>query len=357
MKEIEEEISRLADEIVKQNRDRLDEMYNLDEDNLGESLRRLFAEYSDGISSAKASISALADSTGAKFEALAKWQTETSSSLSQISGKADANAASIALLNQFKTETVSSISAIESKADANSASITNLVRWQGQADGDIDTLIDNYAAISAEVDDASSRISLLVNASGDGLKSSAAGIIVEAINDSPSTVTISADKVDISGFVTFSDLETDGEATVNGNNISLISSSTGNSKSQLNFWLGNHKDEGDDYLLGSMYTESSGFGSGDYTFAINSGHSSRQFVDLSIVSSADAKLEAVQNIHIEAGMGDMSLLADGSIRADAGYITLLPLQSYSSSREVPYAWQFFDDGIYYNGYCMVSTPS
>lgn len=74
------------------------------------------------------------------------------------------------------------------------------------------------ASLSVDVDDNSASISQIVSAVGSNGRVTAASI-VSAVNSSGSSVKIRADKVDISGFVTFSDLSREGYSTINGSNI------------------------------------------------------------------------------------------------------------------------------------------
>ena len=74
------------------------------------------------------------------------------------------------------------------------------------------------ASLSVTVNKNDASISQIVSAVGSGGKVTAASIVA-AVNNSGSSVKISADKVDISGFVTFSDLSRAGYSTINGSNI------------------------------------------------------------------------------------------------------------------------------------------
>lgn len=70
----------------------------------------------------------------------------------------------------------------------------------------------------AIVDKANGKISLVVE-ERDGQNVIKSAAIVEAINDAGSEVIINADHIDLSGTVTFHDLETEGESVINGGNI------------------------------------------------------------------------------------------------------------------------------------------
>lgn len=74
--EIEKALSAIEESMKKSNRDNLDAMYNIDEDNLSTYFKKKLAKYADDITKAEASITAVADATRAGFEAVAEWQNE-----------------------------------------------------------------------------------------------------------------------------------------------------------------------------------------------------------------------------------------------------------------------------------------
>lgn len=81
----------------------------------------------------------------------------------------------------------------------------------------ISTIYDTQNGLVSKVEQNSNSISLVVDSTTDTIN---AASIVAAINDAGSTVKISADHVDITGFVTFSDLSNDSSTTIiNGANI------------------------------------------------------------------------------------------------------------------------------------------
>ncbi len=92
------------------------------------------------------------------------------------------------------------------------------------------TTIDNHTSninsqntkisgLESSIKQTSDRISAVVSAVDDSSGKVTAASIVAAINNAGSTVKISADHVDISGFVTFLDLSTPGATTISGANI------------------------------------------------------------------------------------------------------------------------------------------
>ena len=226
IKRMQEELERLRNEIAKKNRDQLDMIYNLDFDNFSEDTQALFKKWSDGTTEAMAYFKAYADANESKWEAYAQWKDDTTNSIASITGRVSANESSISSLASWKSNTadaaISSIAGIQQTANANKASIDQITAWKTEtADGAIESI----SSIQQQANANGARIGLLVNSGGTGLNSSAAGIIVEAINNAASSIKISADHIQISGeteFITAADLSDSGSTVVSGNRISLV---------------------------------------------------------------------------------------------------------------------------------------
>jgi hypothetical protein len=151
LKRLTEDVARMRDESIKQNRDNMDALYNIDMDNVSPSLRDLFKSWTNGISSADARITAIADSQKATIQLVTQFTTSVSDALIRIEGKADANSASITQLTNFKTETSEAISKIEQTASANSASITQLAQVQTETGTAISQIQQNVGANSSSI--------------------------------------------------------------------------------------------------------------------------------------------------------------------------------------------------------------
>lgn len=233
---MQDELEALRNEITKKNRDQLDMMYNLDMDNFSDDTKALFKKWSDGANDAKTYFQTYINSNEAKWQAYSEWKTSTSTSLASLEGRVTANESSITSLAQWKSEATNSIASISQKANANESSISSLTYWKNNtADGAIQSI----SAIRQTANSASARIDLLVNSSGTGMTSSAASIIMEAINDDTSSIKISADKIRLSGtaeFITAADLSESGSTIVSGNRIQVdLSAGEEASSSKLQF--------------------------------------------------------------------------------------------------------------------------
>lgn len=91
--EIEAAIEEIKNSFAKSNRDNLDAMYNIDEDNLSGSFRRLLMSYEDGIVSARNEIKYWADQQSTGFEEVRQWKNEVSEAYSEISESLSENGA------------------------------------------------------------------------------------------------------------------------------------------------------------------------------------------------------------------------------------------------------------------------
>ena len=90
--------------------------------------------------------------------------------------------------------------------------ITNIVK-DTQFIKDLENGVTTNTENITKIDQKADSISLSVSSKADK------GSIISAINMSPETIKINASKINISGFVTFSDLSTSGYTTINGSNI------------------------------------------------------------------------------------------------------------------------------------------
>ena len=342
---------------------------NLDADNFNDTglreiaegiSRPLQTEFENELVKTAALIEGFSDEFGSQITALTQWKSGAEQSIASVTQKANANGASITSLVNWQNTANSTLASVQQKANANGASITSLVSWQNTANSEISGLKSTTASIKATADSAGAKISQVVQAVGKNGAVNAASIVA-AVNAAGSNVKIDADKVDITGFVTFESLEEDGKSYINGNNIGLVSDSDGDSTASLKFWLeDNIKADESDYLIGEIYTSGTNNYLEDCTLRIRTSTSK-----MKITSGGDLDVSSAMAVSIESGTSYVEIIADGSLEmysgddaiVDCGYMTIIPVLSGKSSRYVDYAWQFFDDGIYYNGYKMVSTPS
>ena len=331
---MQDELEALRNEITKKNRDQLDMMYNLDMDNFSDDMKALFKQWSDGSNDAKTYFETYINSNEAKWQAYSEWKTATSASISTIEGRVTSNESSIHLISQWKADTadgaISSIAAIQQQADSNGA-----------------------------------RIGLLVKSDGTGLTPSAAGIIVDAVNGSGSSVMISADKIQFSGeasFVTAGSLGDSGSTVVSGNRIKLhMLYTTGASTSELGFTASQYADDSWKDDLGYIRLDDSGSGSATssrYSLMIRTISQARS------MGSGEEGLPVAIKLLSSGSISVESYTADGGIYIDAlGYLTMVAHENVRIRASVCMAnmgqtglmgffnkdYVFCTDGIYYNG--------
>lgn len=325
IKRMQEELEGLRNEIAKKNRDQLDMMYNLDFDNFSEDTQALFKKWSDGTTEAIASITVRVSANESSISSLASWKSNT----------ADA--------------AISSIAGIQQTANANKASIDQITAWKTEtADGAIESI----SSIQQQANANGARIDLLVNSGGTGLNSSAAGIIVEAINNAASSIKISADHIQISGeteFITAADLSDSGSTVVSGNRISLVTEQGNqNGTSRLSFVMKTPTEKVFAYMdggdLGSgaendaryrvrLMTKPITVGGGDYYPAIY------------LYSAGGISLDANTSVYVRSSTYT-TVNANYNTRVTASMPYSTAISAASASK---YDYVFCTDGIYYNG--------
>ena len=400
IKRMQEELERLRNEMAKKNREQLDMMYNLDFDNFSEDTQALFKKWSDGTTEAMAYFKAYADANESKWEAYAQWKDDTTNSIASITGRVSANESSISSLASWKSNTadaaISSIAEIKQKADANESSINQITKWKTEtADGAIESIagirqtanankasidqitawktetadgaIESISSIQQQADANGARISLLVNSGGTGLTPSAAGIIVDAVNGSGSSVMIKADKIQFDGeasFVTAGSLGDSGSTVVSGNRIKLhMLYETSTATSKLNFTASDTASDTWYDTLATIGLKNYGSDSADdakYALLIDSQFANENGKEYNVA----LKLSAKGSISIESATpdGGIYIAANGfttieayenvRIRASASMANMgqTGLMAFSNKDYV-----FCTDGIYYNGKRIVDN--
>lgn len=368
IKRMQEELEGLRNEMAKKNRDQLDMMYNLDFDNFSEDTQALFKKWSDGTTEAMAYFKAYADANESKWEAYAQWKDDTTDSIASITGRVSANESSISSLASWKSNTadaaISSIAGIRQTANANKASIDQITAWKTEtADGAIESI----SSIQQQANANGARIGLLVNSGGTGLTPSAAGIIVDAVNGSGSSVMIKADKIQFDGeasFVTAGSLGDSGSTVVSGNRIKLhMLYGTSTAASKLNFTASDTASDTWYDTLATIGLKNYGSDSADdskYALLIDSQFANENGKEYNVA----LKLSAKGSISIESATpdGGIYIAANGfttieayenvRIRASASMANMgqTGLMAFSNKDYV-----FCTDGIYYNGKRIVDN--
>ena len=365
---MQEELEGLRNEMAKKNRDQLDMIYNLDFDNFSEDTQALFKKWSDGTTEAMAYFKAYADANESKWEAYAQWKDDTTNSIASITGRVSANESSISSLASWKSNTadaaISSIAGIQQTANANKASIDQITAWKTEtADGAIESI----SSIQQQANANGARIGLLVNSGGTGLNSSAAGIIVEAINNAASSIKISADHIQISGeteFITAADLSDSGSTVVSGNRISLVTQlGYSTSMSQFSFML---RTSTRDFPMG--YINGGDIGSGEE----NDARFRLQFLTEAFTYSGATYKPAIYM----RSAGGVSIISNGDpsgiyVSSNRSYITLDAMENTRIRASTTYLnmgntgamavstkdYVFCKDGIYYNGINICPTSN
>lgn len=367
---------------------------NLDADNFNDTGLQEIADgiatpllqtFNDGITAATAKIEGIATAAGSQIKLITDWigvdeEGKLVSSAAEIRQQTNANAADIALLTQWKSSVTESIAAVEVTASQNEAKITSLTSWRSTAEGDIDDLYETTALLEQVANENGASISQIVQAVGKNGEVTAASIVT-AVNSAGSSVKISAEHIDITGFVTFSNLAEDGESIINGNNISLIADAYGDSISELTFYKWRYTDDTeDDHTLDNMFrirtvdNESDNDNYARYAAMIQtlptyeddtkynvalkllSNGAMSMESDYSIYMYADTymTLEAYDNIRIRASRSYSAFTGD-NVSAD-DYIFCTTGIYMDGVRVLNPLYEFTASGIYYDGELVVATP-
>lgn len=324
IKRMQEELEGLRNEIAKKNRDQLDMMYNLDFDNFSEDTQALFQKWSDGTTEAMAYFKAYATENESRWTAYAKWRDDTTKSIATVSGT----------------------------ANANSASITQLVDWKkNTAEGAIESI----AGIRQTANANGAKIDLLVTTNSSGkavMKSTAAGIIVEAINNAASSIKISADHIQISGeteFITAADLSDSGSTVVSGNRIRLLTEQGNkNGTSRLSFVMKTPTEQVFAYMdggdLGSGAENDARYRVRLMTKSITVG-GEEYYPAIYLYSAGGISLDANTSVYVySATYTTVNAHYNTRVTANMPYSTAISAASASK-----YDYVFCTDGIYYNG--------
>lgn len=368
---IKEDIARIQDELIKQNRDNLDAMYNIDYDNFSSSLKKTFGN-------ALAQFQLTADDTKAQFEALAQWKTDTTNSIASIQGTADTNSATLESIASWQSGVNSSISSIWQTADSASATASMASQTVGE-----------YGSRIAEVETKASQtetsVTNLVQAIGSDGSKLEASITVGIKNDETfiqaiaNKVVVDADNINLNGYVKFTDLsDNNGTTDVSGNLINMSmyvgmgETSSYDADAGLQF----------DYAC-HMYSDVYGKIKAEVNGDNNSETESRYKLIIGTYAVRDwdgdyarhpgIKLHSDGRMSITSGLDEDGYAHDdgteGSIymATGGGYITMetqygvriRSVSSYSTCVAHYYAaendYVFCTDGIYYNGTRIVST--
>ena len=219
---------------------------------------------------------------------------------------------------QFETTIKATVNGLETTVKENSATL---------------------GTMQSQVTQSSNQISAIVSAVGSGGTVTAASIVA-AINSSGSSVMISADKVNVSGFVTFTDLASSGATTINGDNITsgeiravnFVASGDVSGSRSTSFVV----DDGMGNVIGGIgYTYQSRDGYyGDKLYLYTQGYGGYQ---------PAIKLEAAGGISIEAyGSGRPVYIYSAS-----GTVSLNGNKIYIKDNNGT-EWEFKDGGLYKN---------
>ena len=359
-KQLENELAAIKEQLAIQNRDNLDAMYNIGMDNLDDSMKRLISETGNSI----ASIIVKTNENSASIKAFAEWKNGTGTdSLAGFVANATKDFATISMLAQYTTTDevnglISNAKAgIISEARQGMATISMLASYTTTTD--VNNLISSATAgIVAEAQEGMATVSMIASVTDNQGDITAASIVAAVNKDNDSSVKIKADKVDITGFVTFSDLENDGSSTINGNNISLISDRYGDSESSITFkkristgdatedffklYTIDNREENDDEARFAVKLE---------TFSVQATDGYTYGTALKLIGSS-ISIEPAQTFYVKSLYATIDAVRNLGVRANK---TGEQLEYLLPNGKVADTYYFCTDGIYYGNTKILST--
>ncbi len=218
---VKRELAELRDAYTKQTKTLNDLLMNLDFDNMPQ-VKKSIMRYVNGTNEALSEIQQSVDDNGAAIalvtQKITRVEADVNETTTQLKQESDANAAKIQLVAKSVTETREALS---DEIDEANEAIGDMQQDIADNAKGIKTVTEATAQIQQTATDNAARIALIVKttttADGKTVSYVDGGIIIEAINNDKSQVTISGDKINIEGvasFVTREELANGGSGTV-----------------------------------------------------------------------------------------------------------------------------------------------
>lgn len=354
---ISKELEEIKETLVIQNRDNLDALYNIGIDNLDEGLIKFVSQTGDSI----ASLFIKTDANAASIQAFAEWKDGSGTdSLAGYIANATKDFATVSMLASYTTkDQVNGLinnakAGIIAEARNGMATISMLANYT--TTDEVNNLISSASAgIVSEARDGMATVEMISSVT-DIRGDITAASIVAAVNDSSSSVKISADKVDITGFVTFTDLKTPGSVQIFGNTIELTADKYGDSESEVSFLAYSSYDD-EDLVMARIITRDNGTSSVDEARRALVIKTNRMRFDSNIREYVAFKVESKGSISLESeiGMVYVESYSDIQMVATRGTIRLAPAYYGSDVSLNNGEYTFCADGIYYGSKLIIEV--
>ena len=313
----------------------------------------------ENVSGTVANLSGTVGDHTASIELLTKSVNEDKQALASFKTTVSNTYATISSFTSFKNEMNQSYTSFTQTADSTYAKTEAFTSFKNEMN-------QSYASFTQAADSTyakSQQIASITNSYGNVTAAS----IVAAVNNAGSSVKISADHVDITGFVTFSSLETDGGSAINGNNIILMLNGAYDngytdltSQSSLSYRY--TTSYGSERTMARIFTSVDG-SSSDTTsrYALNiealpfsNNNGSTVYPALKLFGAGRVSMESNYGIYMatymNAGYITLSAVDNTRIIASKSYRNLIEPADAGT-----YMYCFCTDGIYYNGTKILSV--
>jgi uncharacterized protein YoxC len=174
------------------------------------------------VQNAEGSIASLTQTAGSLLSAISNLEGDVSA-LEQTANSLTSSISNLEGDISTLTQTASSLTSRISSAEGNIATLTqtadSLTSRVVDAEGDISTLVQTASSLSSRVSDAEGNISAVTQTANKVNWLIASGTSASNFTLTPRTISLVAQNIDLTGYVTFSALSTAGQSTINGANI------------------------------------------------------------------------------------------------------------------------------------------
>ena len=254
----------------------------------------------------------------------------------------------VSSLEQTASSLTTRISNAEGDISTLEQTASSLTTRIGNAEGDISSLEQTASSLTTRVSNAEGDISQVSQTANKINWIVASGTSASNMTMTSDAINVISDQIGITGYVTFSSLETAGQSVINGDNIELKADADGDSVSYLTYKsvLGN--------TFGEIYTRDNRSGTTQaqsrYAFVIETPATvDGESCSLKLIGGDAISLECGYMLYMKSDFQTVVNSGDYPTRIQANNV------SYSSQHCPADCYSFCSDGIYYGGVRILST--
>lgn len=210
----------------------------------------------------------------------------------------------------------------------------------------------NYGTLESRITQTANEVSAIVSSVGAGGEVTAASIVAAINADGNSQVKISANKVDISGVVTFSDLMLQGNTTINGNNITtgvinavdfVARGDMYSAPSSMTGFVAQEPNENNIGRVGYGNNPNAGLSEYEYQRRDQLYLATYEYYYYNYLYKPTVKILGAGGVSVETGYGSPVYIKGSSYLTLTSDIVIIIRDNYNTE------WQFRDGGLFKNG--------